>query len=112
MLHGYALMEMLVGQQATRIQVDGDGVTVVTTVGADDTAEHLGSGDIPVLGTPRLVALMELAARSALADQLAAGETSVGTAVSIEHLAPSVSATRSRCTPGSWSGMDGAWRST
>ena len=52
-----------------------------------DTALALGSGDVPVLGTPRLVALAEAATVAALAGHLAAGQTSVGTGVEIEHLA-------------------------
>jgi len=56
-------------------------------VGDADTALALGSGDVAVLGTPRLVALIEAAAMAALRDALDDGATSVGTAVSIEHLA-------------------------
>jgi len=50
-----------------------------------DTAAALGSGDVPVLGTPRLVALAEAACIAAVAPQLAGGQTTVGTAVSLEH---------------------------
>jgi fluoroacetyl-CoA thioesterase len=52
------------------------------------TAVALGSGDIPVLGTPKVVALCEEAAVAAIAESLDAGATSVGTRVSLEHLAP------------------------
>ena len=54
----------------------------------DDTAIALGSGDVPVLATPRLLAWLE-AATCALAQQaglLGAGRTSVGTRVNVEHL--------------------------
>ncbi len=54
-----------------------------------DTAAALGSGDVPVLGTPRLLALAEAAAVAAIAPVLAEGQTSVGTAVSLEHKRPS-----------------------
>jgi predicted thioesterase len=54
-----------------------------------DTAVALGSGDVPVLGTPRVVALMEQAAVAALAGSLDTGFTSVGTRIAIDHLAPS-----------------------
>jgi len=48
-----------------------------------DTAAALGSGDVPVLGTPRLIAWMEAATvRAAL---LNPGQTTVGTAIRIEH---------------------------
>jgi fluoroacetyl-CoA thioesterase len=50
-----------------------------------DTAIEAGSGDVPVLATPRLLALAEAASVAAAGPQLAAGMTSVGTAVSLEH---------------------------
>lgn len=53
-----------------------------------DTAEAFGSGDVPVLGTPRVVALCEQAAIAALGAALAATQTSVGMRVQIDHLAP------------------------
>ena len=54
-----------------------------------DTASALGSGDVPVLGTPRLVALCEEAAIAAVAGALPDGMTSVGARIDLEHLAPS-----------------------
>jgi fluoroacetyl-CoA thioesterase len=51
------------------------------------TAQALGSGDLPVLGTPALVALMEAAAVQALSGSLAEGETTVGTRIEVPHLA-------------------------
>src|SRR5260221_9004381 len=59
----------------------------------------LGSGHVPVLGTPRLVALVELAARSAVADLLD-GQTTVGTSIELQHLAASVvgASVRARAT--------------
>ena len=59
------------------------------TVGDDDTAAAVGSGSLPVLGTPRLLAWCEAATCAAIAPVLEAGETSVGTRVTLEHLAPS-----------------------
>ena len=53
-----------------------------------DTATALGSGDVPVLATPRLVALCEQAATEALRPQLGPGQTSVGFRVEITHLVP------------------------
>jgi len=58
-------------------------------VEAEDTAIALGSGDVSVLGTPRVVALMEQAAVAALSDLLDPGFTTVGTRISVDHLAPS-----------------------
>jgi fluoroacetyl-CoA thioesterase len=57
------------------------------TVTADDTAISVGSGDVPVLGTPRLLALAEAVCVAELAPELAAGQTSVGTRANVEHLA-------------------------
>jgi predicted thioesterase len=54
-----------------------------------DTAITLRSGDVPVLATPRVVALCEEAAYAALADMLEPDRTSVGTWIELEHLAPS-----------------------
>ena len=50
-----------------------------------DTAEAMGSGNLPVLATPRLLALAEAATVAAVAPQLADGLTTVGTAVRLEH---------------------------
>lgn len=54
-----------------------------------DTAAVLGSGDLAVLGTPRLLAWCEAATVAATAPALDASRTSVGTRVSLEHLAAS-----------------------
>ncbi len=59
------------------------------TVTSDDTAEAVRSGDVPVLATPRIVALVEEAAVRAVAGQLAEGETTVSMRVQLDHLAPS-----------------------
>jgi predicted thioesterase len=63
--------------------------TLSFTVTADDTAAALGSGSLPVLATPRLLAWCEAATCAVLADQLPEGRTSVGTRVALEHLAGS-----------------------
>lgn len=66
----------------------GVHATVELTVTDGDTARALGSGDVEVLATPRLVALCEQAACAAIADQLKPGETTVGLRVELTHLAP------------------------
>lgn len=63
--------------------------TVRHVVGPQDTAAAFGSGSVEVLATPRLLALMEAATVEAGASHLAAGETSVGMRVQIEHMRPS-----------------------
>jgi predicted thioesterase len=54
------------------------------TVTDADTAEALGSGDVPVLSTPRLLAWCEAACVEAMGD-LGPDATSVGTRVDMEH---------------------------
>lgn len=50
-----------------------------------DTAIALGSGDVPVLATPRLIGWLEAATVPIVADHLATGQTSVGTAIRVRH---------------------------
>jgi predicted thioesterase len=66
------------------------GLSAFTTlvVGDDDTAVAYGSGDVPVLATPRVVALAEQASCAALEHDLAPGRTTVGSEVQLTHLAP------------------------
>ena len=59
--------------------------TLTFTVTDADTAEALGSGSLPVLATPRLLAWCEAATCAAIEPSLAPGETSVGTRVDLEH---------------------------
>jgi fluoroacetyl-CoA thioesterase len=72
--------------------------TVSFTVTDDDTAAALGSGSLPVLGTPRLLAWCEAATCAAVEDDLAAGETSVGTRVELEHTRASLVGARIEVT--------------
>lgn len=53
-----------------------------------DTAVAHGSGDVPVLATPRVVALAERATCAAVADHLTDDLTTVGTRVELDHVAP------------------------
>lgn len=53
-----------------------------------DTAVVVGSGDVPVLATPRLIAWMEAATVRCAEPSLADGQTTVGTAVRVEHRRP------------------------
>jgi fluoroacetyl-CoA thioesterase len=55
----------------------------------DETAVALGSGDVPVLGTPAVLAMMERAACDAISGALDDGWTSVGTWVDLQHMRPS-----------------------
>lgn len=53
------------------------------------TAIAMGSGDMPVLATPAMMALMENAAMLAVADHLPEGCTTVGGHIASSHLKPS-----------------------
>src|SRR4030095_8805124 len=61
---------------------------VELTVTDADTAQSLGSGDVPVLGTPRVLALAEAATVAATARQLPGGMTTVGIRAEVDHRAP------------------------
>lgn len=71
-----------------------------------DTAESIGSGDVPVLGTPRLLAWAEAVTVAAARIEASGGQTSVGTRVELDHLRPS--AVGARVTIEAWlSAVDG-----
>ena len=63
--------------------------TLTFTVTEADTAAAVGSGSLPVLGTPRLLAWCEAATCAAIDPTLPPGSTSVGTRIELEHLAAS-----------------------
>ena len=66
----------------------GLSARVELTVTDADTAQAVGSGDVSVLGTPRVLALAEAATVAATARQMPGGLTTVGTRAEIEHRAP------------------------
>jgi predicted thioesterase len=55
-----------------------------------DTASAVGSGDVPVLATPRVVALVEAATVAAVGPHLNPESTTVGTRVELDHHAPTL----------------------
>lgn len=57
-----------------------------TVAEREDTAKEVGSGDLLVYATPCMVALMEGAACEAIAEALGDNQTTVGTALNIEHI--------------------------
>lgn len=67
----------------------GLSAVVELIVTADDTAENIGSGEVPVLATPRLIALCEQATMDAVEGLVPAGSTTVSMRVQLDHLAPS-----------------------
>lgn len=58
-----------------------------TTVEVENTARHLGSGDVSVLATPEMIRLMERAAVRAVDHLLPDGYRTVGVRVDVRHLA-------------------------
>lgn len=64
----------------------GEKFTTTVTVTEAQTAKVMGSGELPVLATPALVAIMENAAMLCAAPALEEGQTTVGTEMDIKHL--------------------------
>ena len=60
---------------------------VSTLVEREDTALEVGSGDLLVYATPCMVALMEGAACEAIRDAIPEENTTVGIALSVQHIA-------------------------
>lgn len=60
------------------------------TVDEEDLAVAVGSGDLPVLATPRMAALMEQAAAALVAPHLDEDITTVGIELAITHSAPTL----------------------
>jgi predicted thioesterase len=56
------------------------------TVRPVDTAESMGSGDLPVYATPSLVAFLEYSSKELLRDYLGENETTVGIRMDVSHL--------------------------
>ena len=67
---------------------EGLSHTSQLTVNEAVTAITMGSGDMPVLATPAMMALMENAAMLAVAGHLPEGCTTVGGHISSSHLKP------------------------
>lgn len=67
----------------------GMRMTTNYTVEEKHTAYHIGSGAVRVLGTPVMIAFMEINAMELLQEHLDEAHTTVGTRVDIRHLAPS-----------------------
>jgi predicted thioesterase len=67
----------------------GSSASVDLIVGDADTAIAMRSGSVPVLATPRVIALGEEACVAVVDGRLDEGATTVGQRVQIDHLAPS-----------------------
>ena len=67
--------------------MDNKKYTVESVVDENNTAVYVGSGDMEVFATPMIGALMENAAAACIAEEIGEGNTSVGTAISVSHVA-------------------------
>jgi fluoroacetyl-CoA thioesterase len=67
----------------------GRRAEVSIVVGEADTARSLCSGQVDVLGTPRVIALCEQASCLAIENELPDGQTTVGMKVRVDHMQPS-----------------------
>jgi fluoroacetyl-CoA thioesterase len=65
----------------------GLAAQLTRTVSEADTAAALGSGEVPVLATPRLISWCEAATMEATAPMLREGETTVGSRIEFSHVA-------------------------
>lgn len=65
----------------------GATARVELTVADADTAQTVGSGDVPVLATPRLLTLAEVATVAATSRRITGGWTTVGTRIELTHAA-------------------------
>lgn len=74
--------------------IKGERNLVVTE---DCTARALGSGELPVLATPRMIALVEETAWKSVAGALEEGEGTVGTRIDVKHLAATPMGKTVRC---------------
>ena len=59
---------------------------ITSKVETNDTAKAFGSGELEVLSTPRMIALMEECAYKCISEDLETGATTVGTLVDVKHL--------------------------
>lgn len=80
-------MSLLLPTDSFQVEV---GLTYTSTLTVEEKhlALNVGSGDLEVLSTPTMVALMENAAMNAVKDVLDEGQTTVGGFISSSHLRP------------------------
>ena len=66
-------------------------------VTSEMTARAIGSGELEVLATPKLAALIEEAAWRSVSSALDEGQTTVGTKLELSHLAPTPTGMQLSC---------------
>jgi predicted thioesterase len=66
----------------------GDTINSTQIVDENKVASHLGSGSLQVYATPAMVTFIEHTCRQLIEPHLSEGQTSVGVALHVKHLAP------------------------
>jgi predicted thioesterase len=66
----------------------GDTINRTQVVDESKVASHLGSGSLQVYATPAMVTFIEHTCRQLIESYLSEGQTSVGVAIHVKHLAP------------------------
>jgi fluoroacetyl-CoA thioesterase len=66
----------------------GDTIKRTQVVDESKVASHLGSGSLQVYATPAMVTFIEHTCRQLIESHLSEGQTSVGVAIHVKHLAP------------------------
>lgn len=77
-----------------KVGLKGESVILVEE---HNTATVYGSGDLPVFGTPAMIALMERTALESVKDYLEEGFSTVGTLVNVKHVAATPLGMEVRC---------------
>jgi len=76
----------------------GQTLSLERIVSQEDTAARYGSGDLDVLATPALVAFMENTALSLVAPHLPESESTVGIAITLDHVRATAVGRNVKCT--------------
>jgi fluoroacetyl-CoA thioesterase len=74
--------------QLEEITMPDTQLTKEYTVSQELLASSMGSGSLPVLATPAVAAFFENTAMELAAKYLSEGQTTVGSKITVEHLAP------------------------
>lgn len=67
------------------------------TITQEQTASNMGSGDLDVLATPALIAMLENTAKTLLSSQLSPAQTSVGIHIQLAHKKASAVGSNIQC---------------
>ena len=77
---------MIMNESSNQLKIGITGKQTIT-VTEEMTAQSLGSGERPVLATPKMIALMENTAFRSVKTYLEDGQGTVGTLIQVKHMA-------------------------